>query len=244
MKILLVNDDGIQSKGIARFAKLIKSLGEVTVVAPKTQCSGMSQRLTLFQDMELNEMSNFPVSGVRAFSLDGTPVDCVKVGLTLYPQDAPPDIIFSGINNGWNMGFDIAYSGTVGAAMEAAMNGIPAIAFSAPMDAEINNIEPWFPELMKALLPLTETEAKVWNVNFPLCPAEEVRGILWDVPVAGMQPYSILYHQVEADGRTYIQTSVAYIAKREAQPGTDVALIAENYITVSVHEPIVKPYRG
>ena len=127
-KILLVNDDGIRADGLAFLARLASRLGEVTVAAPDSQCSAMSHRITVHGELTVKKVS-FPVPEVTAYSVSGTPADCVKVALH-YLLSEKPDIVFSGINRGYNAGVDILYSGTVGAAMEALVNGIPAIAFS------------------------------------------------------------------------------------------------------------------
>ena len=127
-RILVVNDDGIGAEGIVRLAAAAKNLGEVWVVAPGQQCSAMSHCITVRGSLQIRQ-EDFPVPGVKAYSVAGTPADCVKVGIRHLMQDRP-DVVFSGINCGYNVGVDILYSGTVGAAMEALVNGIPAIAFS------------------------------------------------------------------------------------------------------------------
>ena len=146
-KILLVNDDGIRADGIILLARLASRLGEVTVAAPDGQCSAMSHRITVHGELRVKK-SDFPVEGVTAYSISGTPADCVKVALH-YLLSEKPDIVFSGINRGYNAGVDILYSGTVGAAMEALVNGIPAIAFS-------NQANDVWDAAEEYLLPITE----------------------------------------------------------------------------------------
>ena len=126
MRILIVNDDGIRSPGLISLAKMAVQLGEVWVVAPDNQCSAMSQRISVFGSIHVREVLDFPVEHVQAWSISGSPADCVKVALS-YVMKEKPDVVFSGINNGYNVGVDILYSGTVGAAVEALVNGIPAI---------------------------------------------------------------------------------------------------------------------
>ena len=128
MKILISNDDSIHAPGIALLAKVAMEFGEVTVMAPAQQCSAMSQRLTVFNDLKLEKVEDFPVPVHAAYKVDGTPADCVKVALH-YVLEEKPDYVFSGINDGYNVGYDISYSGTLGAAFEAVKNGVPAIAF-------------------------------------------------------------------------------------------------------------------
>ena len=132
--ILIVNDDGIESYGIAKLAAMAANFGDVWVVAPEGQCSGMSQRLTIFSELNVQERE-FPATVRAAYSVSGTPADCVKVALkSLLP--VWPDYVFSGINAGFNAGYDIAYSGTVGAAMEAVLHDIPD-AYSRGTYAEV-----------------------------------------------------------------------------------------------------------
>ena len=129
MRILIVNDDSIHAQGIRKLAKAASCLGETWVVAPEEQCSAMSQKLTLREQLTVRKVEDFPVEVAGAWAVGGTPVDCVKVALS-YILKEKPDLIFSGINNGYNAGFDIAYSGTLGAAFEGARNGIRSVAFS------------------------------------------------------------------------------------------------------------------
>ena len=132
LKILIANDDGIRSEGIAKLARAAASFGTVWVAAPEHQCSGMSVRLTISEKSQMAVYRyDFPVPVEAAWSVDGTPADCVKVALNaLLPFR--PDIVLSGINDGLNAGLDVAYSGTIGAATEAAMHGVPAIATTIP----------------------------------------------------------------------------------------------------------------
>ena len=117
LNILIANDDGIDSPGIVRLAEAAAKFGSVWVAAPSSQCSGMSQKLTIFGEFPVSRPA-FPVSVMDAWSIGGTPADCVKLAVN-FLMPVKPDVVFSGINFGYNTGFDIAYSGTVGAAMEA-----------------------------------------------------------------------------------------------------------------------------
>ena len=117
--ILIVNDDGIHSEGIIRLAEAASRFGRVWVAAPDEQCSGMSQKISIF-DPILVRPYEFPVPVEAAWSIGGTPADCVKVAVGFLLEEAP-DLVLSGINNGYNAGFDNAYSGTIGAAAEALM---------------------------------------------------------------------------------------------------------------------------
>ncbi|HET6827978.1 MAG TPA: 5'/3'-nucleotidase SurE, partial [Ramlibacter sp.] len=164
MKILLSNDDGYQAPGIAALYEAVKDLGEVEVVAPEHNNSAKSNALTLHSPLYVNIAPN----GFRY--VNGTPADCVHVALTGL-LGYKPDLVVSGINNGANMGDDTIYSGTVGAAMEGYLFGIPAIAFSqvekgwGHLDAAARKAR----ELVQFLTAHHRTEGAHWllNVNIP-----------------------------------------------------------------------------
>jgi 5'-nucleotidase len=127
MRILIANDDGYLAPGLVALVEACRGLGEIDVVAPEQNASGMSNSLTLGRPLSVFEARGGPSNGYRV--VNGTPSDCVHVAMTgLLAQR--PDIVLSGINNGENMGDDTLYSGTVAAAMEGFLFGVPAIAFS------------------------------------------------------------------------------------------------------------------
>lgn len=123
MKILIANDDGYNAPGIAALYEALHGLGELTVIAPESNCSGSSNSLTLNRPLSVHQAHN------GFYYVNGTPSDCIHIALTGM-LGFKPDLIVSGINNGANMGDDTLYSGTVAAAMEGHLFGIPAIAFS------------------------------------------------------------------------------------------------------------------
>jgi 5'-nucleotidase len=123
-QILLTNDDGIHSAGLLALAKTLSLIGQVTTVAPDRERSASSQSLSFHRPVRYEEIAP------GQFAVDGTPTDCVLIALHHILQ-VEPDLVISGINRGWNLGHDIAYSGTVAAAMEAAYHGLPAFAVSA-----------------------------------------------------------------------------------------------------------------
>lgn len=233
MRILIVNDDGIRSEGICRLAAMAKTLvgasGEVWVAAPKNQCSAMSHRITVFDPIEVRK-ADFPVEGVNAYSIDGTPADCVKIALNyLMPQK--PDFVFSGINYGYNVGVDILYSGTVGAAMEGLINGIPSIAFSNQMGTNFDVIDAYLPSIAKELMEKAPGEGRIWNVNFPGCLLSELKGINRDSKVALKQFYQDHYEKQEAEDGSCILQPRGIVAD-EAEEGTDIQAVLDGYITI------------
>jgi 5'-nucleotidase len=172
MKILLSNDDGYQAPGIVALYEAIKDLADVEVVAPEHNNSAKSNALTLHSPLYVHQGAN----GFRY--VNGTPADCVHVALTGL-LGYRPDLVVSGINNGANMGDDTIYSGTVGAAMEGYLFGVPAIAFSQTqkgwghLDAAARKAR----ELVQYLLAQRENESSPWllNVNIPNLSYEELK---------------------------------------------------------------------
>ncbi len=181
-KILITNDDGFDSKGLLALVEVLKPLGHVTVVAPTTEKSACGHSLTLTRPLRFVELEK------DFYKLDdGTPTDCIFLSLSkLFKENEKPDIVISGINIGANMGEDITYSGTASAAMEAALQGIPAIAISQVYRNDGKSIKNYgytlAQESIKALVekifsddfPLPER--KFLNVNIPPIPSSECKG--------------------------------------------------------------------
>lgn len=231
MRILVVNDDGIRSEGIRRLAEWAKELGEVWVAAPANQCSAMSHRITLNAPV-LVKKEEFPVEGVPAYSVDGTPADCVKAAL-LYLMPEKPDVVFSGINDGYNTGFDILYSGTIGAAMEALISGIPAIAFSNGLGSSFGAAEKYMLPLTKQLLEKKLPADSLWNVNFPGCTAEECKGVLWDRIPARQQFYMDNYIKEDKKDGSFLLKANGLPAEA-AEDGTDIQAVLQGYVSIGV----------
>ncbi len=172
MRILVSNDDGYNAPGLEALAQALKGLGELTVVAPETNCSGASNSLTLNRPLSVRQAAN------GFYYVNGTPSDCVHVALTGL-LDFRPDLVVSGINNGANMGDDTLYSGTVAAATEGYLFGIPAIAFSlvekgwAHLDSAARIARRLVEQ--QALSPLAGNI--LLNVNIPAVPYEAIQEI-------------------------------------------------------------------
>lgn len=229
MRILVVNDDGIKAAGISRLAETARRLGEVWVVAPDNQCSAMSHRITVQADLVVKK-EEFPVDGVFAYSVSGTPADCVKAALQ-YILPERPDIVFSGINNGYNAGVDLLYSGTVGAAMEALTEGVPAIAFSSERACDYDIVDAYLYPIAQELLAQKLPANEIWNVNFPCCPLTECKGILKDRIPAQTQFYLDHYEKTEQpDGRIILSGCGVPVTKGEE--GTDIAAVLAGYISI------------
>ena len=233
MKILVVNDDSIHAPGIALLAKAAMELGEVTVVAPANQCSATSQRITIRGDMRVDEVQDFPVPVKAAYKVDGTPADCLKIAMQ-YLLEEKPDYVFSGINDGYNAGFDIAYSGTLGAAFEAVMNGVPAMAFSNAMHSPLDIAETYLTDIIRELTEAGQGRGEVWNVNLPAVAPDQLKGILRDRTVAPIQFYSENYRETRLpDGAVALTGQGLPLAGQDETPaGTDVEAVLRGYISI------------
>lgn len=232
MKILIVNDDSITAPGIEKLAKAASCLGEVWVVAPEAQCSALSQKLTLREHLTVRKIEDFPVKAAGAYAVGGTPVDCVKVALA-YILKKKPDYVFSGINNGYNAGFDIAYSGTLGAAFEGARSGIPSLAFSTAGDAHLDAVEPYLLPVIRELLEEKIEPGMIWNVNFPALKNRPLAGILRDRPVAPVSMYQETYiESIQPDGTVRLNCQGIPTPDSMVPAGTDVEAVRRGYISI------------
>ena len=234
MNILIVNDDSIYAPGIHVLAKAAAELGKVWVVAPAHQCSGMSHRITPGGTLHVEKVTDFPAPVEFAYKVDGTPADCVKVALG-YLLKEKPDFVFSGINNGYNVGCEIAYSGTVGAAMEAKMHGIPAIAFSSAYAMPMTLAEKYLLPITQELINKEQHPKEIWNVNFPAESDDLPKGILYDRTIANEFLYTAEYSDtIEADGSiTLVIDGVPLSSVDATFDGTDIGAVLNGYISIS-----------
>ena len=176
MEILITNDDGYNSKGIKVLADIMKKYGNVTVIAPKHHQSGMSMAVSLgFKQIAHKDL------GEGWHYVDATPASCVKFGLNTMFLEKHPDVVVSGINHGSNAATASCYSGTLGAAEEAALNGIPAIGVSLDTlhpDADFSGVEKYFGDIFVDLIKNWPDRYGVYyNVNFPDIPTEQLKGV-------------------------------------------------------------------
>ena len=177
MRILLTNDDGIFSEGIQVLKEYLDIIAEVTVIAPDRERSTISHAITLRKPLKIREIK---IKGKSwGVSINGTPADCVIVGLLEIMKDNKPDLIVSGINHGPNLGNDIIYSGTVGAAMEGAMRNIPSLAVSINgyKNFEFNSASRFTKKIISNLIKHNLPNNLLLNVNFPNIKYKELAGI-------------------------------------------------------------------
>lgn len=167
--ILVTNDDGITAPGIRTLIHAMNQLGDVVVVAPDSPQSGMGHAITLHESLRLKPMS-IDAGPQTEYACSGTPVDCVKLAVHEVLKDRKPDLIVSGVNHGSNASVNVIYSGTMSAAVEGAMQGVPSIGFSLldyRWDADFRAVEPYLKQIAKDALDHGLPEGVCLNVNFP-----------------------------------------------------------------------------
>nr|WP_262905248.1 5'/3'-nucleotidase SurE [Hymenobacter nitidus] len=175
--ILISNDDGITAPGIAMLVRVMRRIGEVVVVAPDSPQSGMGHAITIGTSLRLDPSTIF--EGIEAYECSGTPADCVKLAKNVVLKDRRPDLVVSGINHGSNSSVNVLYSGTMSAAIEAAIEGLPAIGFSLcdyGHQADFSHTEEWVEHLTRQALANGIPVGTALNVNFPKKQAAPIAG--------------------------------------------------------------------
>jgi 5'-nucleotidase len=231
MRILLTNDDGVGSALLAALATQLDALGDVDVIAPASDMTGVSRSLSLAGPIAVDEIQ-LP-DGRPAFAVGGTPVDCVRFG-ALGLAGGAPDVVISGPNLGVNLGDDVAYSGTVAAALEAAMLDLPGAAFSQQASPDGGFDASALGRFAAELVPLLASGALppgvVLNVNAPAGPVSGVR-----VARLGRRRYRPQIQPAgEAEGgRRHYRLYGDSPLRLEGEPGTDIAAVADGYISLT-----------
>jgi 5'-nucleotidase len=176
--ILISNDDGINAYGIRHLVELMKTLGEVVVIAPDSPQSGMGHAITIGNTLRLTESHIF--DGVKAYECTGTPADCVKLAKGFALKDRKPDLLVSGINHGSNTSISVIYSGTMSAALEGAIEDIPSVGFSVcdySVEADFSHIDDHVVKIAKQVIDTGLPKGVALNVNFPAKSEEPIKGI-------------------------------------------------------------------
>ncbi|HEY7624414.1 MAG TPA: 5'/3'-nucleotidase SurE [Candidatus Limnocylindria bacterium] len=229
--ILITNDDGIESDALAPLASALSAVGEVVIIVPERNWSGASHSITLYRPLRVRE--TLLRTGQPAYMTDGSPTDCVRLAVLGF-LERKPDLVVSGINRGSNMGDDITYSGTVAAAMEGLLSGVPSIAIS--IGAFGANID-FEPAASFAALLARNVFAKgfaadaLLNVNVPALPRDAIAGV--EVTRLGKRNYrDQLVERLDPYGEPYYWVGGPAVAG-EAEPGTDVAAMRARKISVT-----------
>ncbi len=231
MKILLTNDDGIFAPGLAALHQELRSLGEVTVVAPESEQSAVGHAISLISPLRVKKVS---LGQARGWAVSGTPADCVKIAIAELLKETP-DLVVSGINLGPNVGINVLYSGTVSAATEASILGIRGMALSLNSyreDADFHQAAVLTRELAAQLLEWPGWSPEIClNVNLPDLDRDRIKG----VKITRQDTGPLVEHfERRVDPREHLYYWLAEInARRDLDASLDYGALAEGYITIT-----------
>lgn len=225
--LLVSNDDGFRSEGIIALAEALRPLGTVYVVAPDRERSAAGHSLTLTQPLRVEKV------GYRVYAVDGTPTDCVNLAVNGILRKKKIDLLVSGINKGANLGDDITYSGTVSAAMEGTLLGIPSIAVSlvSRNHFRFEAAAAFTAKLARKALRQKIPEDTLLNVNLPNLPMEEIRGVR--ITRQGKRIYGeAVVEKRDPRGRKYYWIGGDTLRTQDI-PGSDLEAVEQNYISIT-----------
>ncbi|MBW4630575.1 MAG: 5'/3'-nucleotidase SurE [Iphinoe sp. HA4291-MV1] len=242
MKILISNDDGISALGIRTLANILAQEGhDVSVVCPDRERSATGHGLTMHQPIRAEMVESIFHPAVNAWACDGTPSDCVKLALWAL-LDSPPDLVLSGINQGANLGTEILYSGTVSAAMEGLIEGIPSVALSLTSHTN-KDFQPsanFAKILVEQLAQNPLPDLMLLNINIPAVEWEEIAGV--SITRQGVRRYvDVFDKRVDPRGKTYYWLTGEALEDVEPPVGLnfpqnipiDVHMLRKNYISIT-----------
>ena len=224
-RILLTNDDGIQSNGLIKLEEALREVGDVYVVAPASEMSGAAHSLTLARPLRIRQIDE------RHWTVDGTPTDCVTLALNkILPPNELPDICASGINHGGNLGDDATYSGTVAGALEATILGVSGLAFSlvARDNFDFRDAAQFAIVAVRKVLAEGLPEGTLLNINFPRKKFNGVR-----VTRQGLKnARPVISEHIDPRGKPYFWVGEEYFNADSAE-GTDYHAIDQGYVSVT-----------
>ncbi|NLJ80989.1 MAG: 5'/3'-nucleotidase SurE [Firmicutes bacterium] len=229
MKLLVVNDDGIHAPGLGALLESTAKHGQTTIIAPHQERSGMSHAITVNRPLRLTQVK-------QGYVLDGTPADCVKMGLL--GLKLQPDFVLSGINGGANLGTDVLYSGTVSAALEAVLLGVPALAFSLCgsscfLETATHYVSQLLFEKPGILFqPDLIPKDGILNINIPALPIQEIKGLR--ITRLGVRKYKeILEERVDPRGVSYYWMGGRPAFLEAEEKDIDLVAVEQGYISVT-----------
>jgi 5'-nucleotidase len=232
MRILVTNDDGIHAPGLDVAERIARQLSDdVWVVAPETDQSGVAHSLTLSDPIRLRE------AGHQRFAVRGTPTDCVIMGFKEV-MGGKPDLVISGVNRGQNIADDVTYSGTVAAAIEGTLLGIPSVALSQAYGSGTRNNPHWTnaethgPKLIARIVEDGIPRGTLININFPNCLPEEVASVSITSQGRRIPDWLKIDHRLDGRGHPYYWIGFQR-TETEPDPGSDLDALAENRISVT-----------
>ena len=233
MRILVTNDDGIHAPGLQVLEKIARELSDdVFIVAPESDQSGVSHSLSLNDPMRLREISP------RHFAVKGTPTDCVIMGVRHILKDKKPDLVLSGVNRGQNVAEDVTYSGTIAAAMEGTILGVPSIALSQAYPYGDRGGLTWTSAekhgaaIVRKLLEIGIPPGILMNVNFPASVDGEVAGISVSVQGQRNQEFLAIDERMDGRGNPYYWLAFAR-GKITPAEGSDLHALADGKISIT-----------
>lgn len=229
--ILVSNDDGINSKGIGTLVKLMQRIGDVVVVAPDGPQSGMGHAITVGNHLRLIESNLF--EGVKAFACSGTPADCIKISKRFALDNVTPDLVVSGINHGSNTSISVLYSGTMSAAIEGAIEGMPSIGFSLcdySHNPDFSHMEEYVLSIASQVLNTGLPKGVALNVNFPNRKEEPIKGvkICRQARAKWQEEFDMRY---DPSGQRYYWLTGSFVNFDRGEDHDEWA-IANNYVSV------------
>lgn len=235
-RILITNDDGVKSVGIGILTEMMRPHGHVTVVAPFEPQSGMSAALTIGKPLRLTELKS--EEGLKIYACSGTPADCVKMAMNQIFQDKAPDILVSGINHGSNASIASLYSGTLGAAAEGTIYGIPSIGFSLTSHDPKANFEATihFGKIIIDNFLKNPPKPNVYlNVNFPAAAVNEIKGVKFAKQGSGKW-IKEFEERKDPYGFAYFWMTGEFLNIEPLDNMADHNLVANNYISIVPHK--------
>jgi 5'-nucleotidase len=235
--ILVTNDDGAAAPGIRALVEVAKELGDVIVVAPDSPQSGKGHAITIDEPIRFHPIDVF--GEVEAYECTGTPVDCVKIAKHVILKDRKPDLCVSGVNHGSNAAINIIYSGTLSAAMEASLEGIPSIGFSLldySFSADFEPSKPYVRHMISYILENGLEHGSLLNVNIPALPYEDIKG-LKVCRQADARWVEEFQEALDPRGQKYYWLTGKFINEDNGED-TDVWALDNHYISVvpSMHD--------
>lgn len=230
--IFLTNDDSYRSKGFAAAIEIARKFGRVIAIAPDAPQSGMSQAITIYNPLYLRKVRE--EEGVLVYSLNGTPVDCVKMAFDHFFRDEKVDLVISGINHGSNAAVNVLYSGTMGAAIEAAFYDIPSIGLSLTdhnLDADFEGAVEYGSKIVESVLNGDIPTPLCLNVNVPNIPCSEIKGIRLSRQTRGYWREEF-YKRTDPHGRDYFWLTGAFSNAEPDAEESDEWALANGYVAV------------
>jgi 5'-nucleotidase len=228
--ILVTNDDGITAPGIRNLIEAVRGLGKIVVVAPDKAQSGMGHAITIGTPLRLHRVEMF--EGIESYQCTGTPVDCVKLAVDKILHQKP-DICISGINHGANHSINVIYSGTMSAAVEAAIESIPSVGFSLldyALDADFSAARKYARIIVAQMLKAPPDKHCVLNVNFPIATPEEIKGVKICRQAYAKYEEDFI-ERLDPHGRKYYWLTGEFVNFDEGID-TDVWALANNFVSV------------